>query len=292
LGSEASQQAPKSATPILSLEGALEVFVEHVGWGRLKRRHDKTWVIARPHDFGRKDDPPGVCPGPRSGDELVIEAATGRRHLAMGLGQRDPLVLEPPRLLEGGRSLAQQDGIAREAKEKIRPAPMRDPLHHLWRGKMPIATDQEVRLRPVVAQIRQEPGEEHRIVCPARPGTRAQGGGDEGVRGPCKNEAWKIAIVLVVMIIEGKLLLAMRGISRVVHIEDNGGGRLGVARDAVVHQGAGETREVFAIHLVLETGESGGTRSVMLRLQGTPLHPELEQGVTAEVIRVIRVRIA
>ena len=30
----------------------------------------------------------------------------------MGPGERDPLVMEMPRLLEGGRSLAKQDGIA------------------------------------------------------------------------------------------------------------------------------------------------------------------------------------
>ena len=39
----------------------------------------------------------------------------------MGLGQRAPLVLEAPRRLEGGSSLAEQDRIAGEAKDKIRP---------------------------------------------------------------------------------------------------------------------------------------------------------------------------
>jgi hypothetical protein len=43
------------------------------------------------------------------------------------------------------------------------------------------------------------------------------------------------------MIIEGKLLLPMRGIIGVVDIEDNGGRGLGVAGDEVVHQGACES---------------------------------------------------
>src|SRR6266567_7230354 len=58
---------------------AIEVFVEHLGCRRLKRGHHKAWVIARTHDFGLEDDPPCACPGLSGIDELVIEAATGRR---------------------------------------------------------------------------------------------------------------------------------------------------------------------------------------------------------------------
>ena len=71
-------------------------------------------------------------------------------------------------------------------------------------------------------------------------------------------------MVLIVMIIERKLLLAMRGIIGVVHIEDNGGGGLGVAGDEMVHQGACEPVEVFAVQMVLQTRERGGPRSVVL----------------------------
>ena len=105
----------------------------------------------------------------------------------MGLGQRDPLVMETPRLREGGCGLAKQDGMAREAKDNSGPASMRDHLDHLRRGKMTIATDKDVCVRPVVTQIREEPGQDHRIFCPLGTGARAQGGRDEGVRGPFKN---------------------------------------------------------------------------------------------------------
>ncbi len=84
-------------------------------------------------------------------------------------------------------------------------------------------------------------------------------------------------MILIVMVIERKLLLAMRRIIGVVHIEDNGGRGLGVAGDEVIHQGARKTIEVFAVHLVLQPRECGGTREVVLRLQGGPLHPEFEQ---------------
>src|SRR2546428_6525818 len=102
--------------------------------------------------------------------------------------------MEPPRLLDGGRGLAKQDGIASEAKDKIGPASMRDHLDHLWCGEMTIAPDKDVRVRPVVTQIREEPGQDHRIFCPAGTGPGAQVGRDQGVRGPFKNEEWKIAI--------------------------------------------------------------------------------------------------
>ena len=57
------------------------------------------------------------------------------------------------------------------------------------------------------------------------------------------------------MIIEGELLLPMRGIIGVVYIEDNGWGRLRVTRHKVVDQGSRETIEVFTVYLVFQTGE-------------------------------------
>jgi hypothetical protein len=80
------------------------------------------------------------------------------------------------------------------------------------------------------------------------------------MRGPFENEEWKIVMVLIVMIIEGKLVLPIRRIIGVVPIEDHGGGRFDIAGDEVVHQGARQTIDVFAVPLVLQTGERGGTR--------------------------------
>jgi hypothetical protein len=111
------------------------------------------------------------------------------------------------------------------------------------------------------------------------------------MRGPFEYKERQIAIALVVMIIEGEFLLAMGGIIGVVYIEDNGGGRLGVAGNEVVHAGLCEPIEVFAVHLMLQTGEGGGTRQVLRRLQGKPLHAELKQGVVPETIGIIAIRI-
>ena len=69
----------------------------------------------------------------------------------MGLGQCDTLVMETPPLLEGGSGLAEQDGIASEAKDKIGPPPMCEHVDDLWSGKMTIATDQDVSVGPVAA---------------------------------------------------------------------------------------------------------------------------------------------
>ena len=137
--------------------GAIEVFVEHLGCGRLQRGPHKAGIIARTHDFGLEYDPPGLCPGPCGIDEFVIEAATGRKRLALSLGQGDPLVMETPRLLDGRRGVAEQDGIASETKDKIRPAVGGDHVDDLGGGKMTIAADQNMGIGPVAPQIGQQP---------------------------------------------------------------------------------------------------------------------------------------
>jgi hypothetical protein len=99
-------------------------------------------------------------------------------------------------------------------------------------------------------------------------------------------------MALIVMIRESKLLLAMRGIVGVVDIEDNGGGRLGGAGDAVVHQGPCASREICAVHLRLQPGEGGSPREGVLGLQWTPRYPQFEPRVMAEMIGVIRIGIS
>ena len=121
----------------------------------------------------------------------------------MSPGQRDPLVMETPRRLKGGSGLAEQDGSASEAKDQIGPAAMCDHLDHLWGGKMTIAPHQDVRVWPVASQIRQQPDQDHGIFGPGRGGARTQRGGDQGRRNPFKNAEWQIAMVLLVMMIDG-----------------------------------------------------------------------------------------
>ena len=126
---------------------------------------------------------------------------------------------------------------------------------------------------------------------PSRAGARTEVGRDQGMRRPFENEERQIAMVLIVMIIEGKLLLAIRRIIRVVYIQDNGGGGLCVAGDEVVYQGACEPIEVFPVDVVLQPRERRGTGQVIGWVQGWPVHAEFEQRVTAETIGVIGVRI-
>jgi hypothetical protein len=65
------------------------------------------------------------------------------------------------------------------------------------------------------------------------------------MRRPFENEERQIAMVLIVMIIERKLLLAMRRVIGVIEVKHNGGGRLWVAGDEVVHEGLREPIEAL-----------------------------------------------
>ena len=161
--------------------GAIEVFIEHLGSGGLQRGHHKARVITCPHDFGLEYDPPGLGPGPCGIGKLVIEATTGWQRLAMGLSQGNPSVIEPPRLLEGGCGLPEQDGIARKAKDKIRPAVGGDHVHDLRGGKMTITADQNMGMGPVASEIRQQPDQDHGIFGPSRASARTQVGRDQGL---------------------------------------------------------------------------------------------------------------
>ena len=271
--------------------GAIEVFGAPLGGRRLQGGHHKAGVIVLLHDFRLEDDPPGLRPGPCGRDKLVIETATRRGRLTMGLGQRDPLAMETPRRLQSGRGLAQQDGLASEAKNTIRPAGGDDDVDALRGGTMTLAADQHVGVGPVVPQRRQQPDHDHRMCGPGRAGARTQGGRDQGMRRPFEHAERQRALVLRVMMIERTLLLAIRRIVRVVSIQDNGGGGLGVAGAAVVHQGTCEAIEIFAVNVVLQTRARRGTGSGMGWVQGWPLHAEFQHRVTAETLGVIGVRI-
>ena len=145
---------------------------------------------------------------------------------------------------------------------------------------------------PVGPQIRQQPDQDHGIFGPGRVGARTQVGRDEGMRRPFENEERQIAMVLIVMIIECKLLLAIGRVIGVIKVEHDGRGRLCVAGNELVHQGRGETIDVLAVHTVFEPRERRGTRSIVGWIQGRPFHPEFEQGVTPQTLGGIGVRIS
>jgi hypothetical protein len=77
----------------------------------------------------------------------------------------------------------------------------------------------------------------------------------------------------------------------VIEVEHHRGWGLWVTGNTVVHEGAGEALEVVLVYVVLQTRQGRGTGSIGGRLQGRPLHPELEHGVSAETIGVIGIRI-
>ena len=71
-----------------------------------------------------------------------------------------------------------------------------------------------------------------------------------------------------------------------VEIEDNGWGRLGVTRDAVVNQGPRETIKGFMGSLVFQPREGEHPGEVLLGVQRGPCHVEFAHGVAAEAMGV------
>ena len=105
---------------------------------------------------------------------------------------------------------------------------------------------------PMVPQIGPQPDEDHGIFGPCGAGARAEVGCYQRVGGAFENEQRQITIVLIVMIIEGKLLLAISGIIGMIKIEHDSRRWLGVAGKKVIHEGRRETIEVLAVDLVFK----------------------------------------
>jgi hypothetical protein len=144
---------------------------------------------------------------------------------------------------------------------------------------------------PGATQIGQKTHPDHGIFGSCGAGPWTQGSGDERLGGACKNAQRQVAMVLVGMVIQGECLLPMRGIIGMVHIEDNRWGRLGITRHKVVDQGAREAIEVLAVSLLVQTGHSGRAGSVRLGVQGRPLETECDEGIPAEAMGIVSVRI-
>ena len=199
-------------------------------------------------------------------------------------GPGDPLVMELTHGLDGGHRLAEQDGVAHEAKDTIRAAVGGAYIDDRGSRPMTIAADQHMRVGPVAPERRQQPDHNHRIVSPRRTGARAEAGHDEGRRRPLNNDERPRAVVLIEMMIERTRLLAIRRIIGVVQIQDSRGRRCSVAGDAMIHQGPSEPLEILLVHLVLQARERWGAGSIVGRVQGRPLAPECEPGGTAEAL--------
>ena len=105
----------------------------------------------------------------------------------MGLRQRHPLVLELPGGLAGGSRRAEQDGMAGEAKDALRPAVGGADVEDRGGGPRTSATAEEGGMGPVAPQRGQQPEHEHGLFGSRRARARTQVGCDQRRRCPCKN---------------------------------------------------------------------------------------------------------
>jgi hypothetical protein len=99
----------------------------------------------------------------------------------MGLGVGSPLLGEPPRFLQDRRSLTEQDGIARQAEDKINPSAMGQPLEPCGGGDMAVPTDEDMGLWPGPPPHGEEPDQDQGIFSARGARARAQAGGHQGV---------------------------------------------------------------------------------------------------------------
>src|SRR5437899_8449952 len=53
-------------------------------------------------------------------------------------------------------------------------------------GEMAVSTHQDMGLGPVATEVRQETGQDHRVLCAGRPRARAEGRHDQRMGGPFK----------------------------------------------------------------------------------------------------------
>ena len=261
--------------------GAGESLIQHRWGGGVQRRHDKAWGIAGTHDFGLEHHAPRLCP------RLVRQRCTPhrannwQRRLAMGLGQRDLLVMETTRCLDGGSGLAEQDGMAHKKQDKIQVQASRDDhVDDLWGGARTIATNQEMgvwgqgRRREDNSRTR-----DHGIFGASRARARTQGGRDQSMGCPLENAERQIVMVLIVMIIARQLLLAIGRVIGVSEVEHNSGWGLCVTGHKVVHEGPHEPREVLPVDVVLQTRDGRGTGSSVARIrEGGRSPPRLNTG--------------
>jgi hypothetical protein len=128
------------------------------------------------------------------------------------------------------------DRIARQAEDKLGVRVVHDQTHELGIGKVAIATPHDTRVGPMTAQAFDHALEDGRMLYAGWSFARAQGGGNELSRDPLKQEQGQITGMAVIVVIEGKFLLTMGRVLRMIPIQDNDLRRLGVAFDKVINE--------------------------------------------------------
>jgi hypothetical protein len=272
--------------------GTIEVFIHLLGrWG-LSGGHHKARLVPCRHDCGLDDHPPRLVPRGGGRGEVLIDAAAGGGLLAIGVSHGRLLPEQVTGGLHDWRRMAEEHGMASQAEDERDPAPLGEHLQHFWRGAMTVTAHENRGLRPVAPQIREEADQAHRIFHATGPLPRPEARHHSGMGGPCANAQRQRAITLIVMVREGTLLLAMRGVCRMVEVEDNRRGGLRVAGKKLVHKRLRETREIGAGHAVFEPRERRGTRQVLRGIQRAAFHAQLQQGIIPQTVGIIAVRIA
>jgi len=194
--------------------------------------------------------------------------------------------------LQQRRGLGCQRPVAGQAEQEVHPLVVFAQCHQLRVGEMTIPPQQDVRVRPDAAQPAQYATDDRRVLAPGGALAGPQHGGDELTREPLEQEQRQVAVAAVVVVVEGKLLLAVGAILGVIHVQQDHRRRFGITGDEGVDEGLRQAVDVPACQAVLQPrkGRPGGERVV--RIQRRTLGRQLEDRIMPQVVGVIAVGVA
>lgn len=184
---------------------------------------------------------------------------------------------------------ARQYRIAGQAEEEVGIAVGQDQRHQLGIGKVAVAAQQDMGLRPVAAQQADHPLHDHGVLGAGRAFAGAQHGAHQGAGVCLEHQQGQVAMVAVVRVVKRQRLLAIGGIVGVVQIQRDRDGGLRVAGDELLDQGVGQSVDIATPQRAFQAGVGGCAGQRIVGTERGPPGGQLEQRVVTQGIGIVAV---
>ena len=99
----------------------------------------------------------------------------------------------------------------------------------------------------------------------------------------------QVAVMSIVVVVEGQRLLAVGGIVRVVEVQGDGGRRFGIAGDELLHQSASQTVNIAAAQRSLQTGVGAAGGQGIVGIERRTAGGQFEQRIAPQAVGVVAV---